>query len=142
MSIGVRGKLLFSFLLVAIVGIVQGVVGVTGLRDSATSLDRVGKDENTLMFSLLRCENLTLEQRRWIQDFFLNVDSPDKLNGKEQNFYKFVKLFDEEIEKLIVSVKNDSEIKDDYQKAQKTEPGVVAPDFGETPQNTQETGNK
>ncbi len=39
-------------------------------------------------------------------------------------------------------VKNDSEIKDDYQKAQKTEPGVVAPDFGETPQNTQETGNK
>ena len=39
-------------------------------------------------------------------------------------------------------VKTDSEIKEDYQNAQKAEPGVVAPDFGETPQNTQETGKK
>lgn len=41
-------------------------------------------------------------------------------------------------------VKTESEIKDDYQNAKKTEPGVVAPDFGETQnnQNTQESGKK
>jgi preprotein translocase subunit SecG len=42
-------------------------------------------------------------------------------------------------------VKAESEIKDDYQNAKKAAPGVVAPDFGENSENTQnsqESGNK
>jgi len=38
-------------------------------------------------------------------------------------------------------VSTESEIKENYQNAQKSEPGVVAPDFGETPQNTQGAEN-
>ena len=37
---------------------------------------------------------------------------------------------------------NESEIKDEYQKAQQTAPGVVAPGFGETPEATQEEGEQ
>jgi preprotein translocase subunit SecG len=33
---------------------------------------------------------------------------------------------------------NESQIKEQYQNAQQTEPGVIAPDFGETPEATQE----
>lgn len=41
-------------------------------------------------------------------------------------------------------VNTESEIKENYQNAQKAEPGVVAPDFGETEntQNSQQSGNK
>jgi methyl-accepting chemotaxis protein len=104
---------LAAFLLIAGIGSVVAYVGILGLRDAQTGLEKVTKSDASLLIQIQEAHIGLLTERRFEKDLFLNCGSEKEQKQYLEKFDKASEVQQQRLEKIQNAIKGSPDFMED-----------------------------